>query len=98
MTDDDFGFAPPPFEPQAAMAALSRQLRDLRLTERAGRFEWQGKPLVALTPTDAAIEPQWVAPAARVPEWARRPMRQASDVRRFVEELKRHLAQARTDD
>ena len=42
---DDF-FAAPPFEADAAMVSLKRQLRDLKLGERGNAFEVRGKRVV----------------------------------------------------
>lgn len=92
--DESFGFAPPPFQPGTALTGLQRSLRDLRLTEREGRVEWRGRPLFSLRAAPDAIEVSWLGPATRKPDWTRQPLRGAADVRRFLDDLKRHLARA----
>ena len=44
---NDF-FALPPFKADQALEGLRRQLREWRLTERAGKFEFQGQALVSV--------------------------------------------------
>lgn len=101
MTDDvesAFGFAPPPFRPDEALAGLKRQLRELRLSEREGRFERKGVPIAALEPIEGAIRARVVRRPSRTPEWNERTLRSGADVRRFVEDLKRDLARWSPDD
>jgi len=40
MSDETWGFAPPPFKAEEALVQLKRSLRDLGLTERSGGFEF----------------------------------------------------------
>ena len=91
---DDFGFAPPPFQPDDALASLARSLRELGLTLRAGVFERRGTPIAR-----AVIDGSMLA-AARVkrpnrnsPEWLAKTLRSSADVRSFVADLKQQLAQ-----
>ena len=44
--DDDFGFAPPPFDADAALVTLKRALRDMKLAERGNAYELRGKRVV----------------------------------------------------
>lgn len=94
---EDF-FAPPPFRPDDALAGLKRQLRDLRLTERAGVFELKGQAIAAVAVKDGAIEARLVRRPARAPEWTAHVLKNAADVRRFVETAKRQLADWSSDE
>ena len=94
MDNDDFGgFAPPPFKPDEALAKLRRELRELGLTEREGRFERKGvaiaRAAVDGTTVDAAIVRR---PSRNSPEWQRKALKSSADVRDFVALLKRQLA------
>ena len=88
--DDDF-FAPPAFQPEAALAGLRRSLRELRLTEREGRFEWRGQPVVELSLDGGAIAARRVRQPARSPEWTRTTLKNAAEVRRYLEDTRRQL-------
>ncbi len=94
---EDF-FAPPPFRPDDAIAGLKRQLRELRLAERAGVFELKGQAIAAVALKDGAIEARLVKRPARTPEWTTRMLTNAADVRRFVETAKRQLADWSSDE
>ena len=88
---DDF-FAPPPFRPEDALATLRRTLREAKLVERAGRFEWRGQPVVELALADGAIRARAVTrPARSSSQWTETLLRSGADVRRFGDELKRQL-------
>ena len=91
---DDFGFAPPLFKPDEALQKLKRELRDLGLTERDGRFERRGLAIarVALD-GDALAAARVKRPSRNGPEWLPRVLRNSADVRDFVADLKRQLAQ-----
>lgn len=97
MSNDD-SFAPPPFKADEALHMLKRHLRDLRLLERAGRYEWKGDPLVEATLDGDAIVARSVKRPARSPEWQTRRLASAADVRRFLDEFKRQLAHWRDDE
>jgi hypothetical protein len=88
---EDF-FAPPPFQADAALAGLKRELRALRLTEREGRFELQGRPVASVALDAGAIAARLVKRPAQSPDWEARTLGSAADVRRFADELKRRLA------
>jgi hypothetical protein len=90
---EESGFAPPPFKPDEALQRLKRELRELGLAEREGRFERRG-----LVVARAAVDGDLVR-AARVRrpsrssvEWQERALRSSADVRDFVADLKRQLA------
>lgn len=93
MNDDDFaGFAPPPFDPQSALATLRRTLRELKLVEREGRFEWKGLAVAAATVEGNDLAVQLVRKPLRSPEWERRTLRNHADVRRWTDDLRKRLA------
>lgn len=92
MMDDDF-FAPPPFNAAEALALLKRSLRELRpLQERGNAFELQGQPVIELAQDGDRLQAGLVRRPARSPEWERRPLASAADVRDFTAEVKRRLA------
>jgi len=88
---DDF-FAPPPFDPEAALATLRRTLRDLKLAERAGAFEFAGQPVARARVEGAALKLDIVKRPARSPEWEHAQASDHAQLRKFTEELKRRLA------
>jgi hypothetical protein len=94
MSDNDFGFAPPPFKPAEALMQLKRALRDLRtLTERGDGFELKGARVMELLATDGAIEAKLAKrPSRQVPEWDRFTLDGSAAVRKFTDEVKKRLA------
>ena len=105
---DDLGhfFALPPFKPDEALVQLRRQLKDLKLQEQAGsaplRFALKGVVVVELQV--AAEGPQPALAAAVVkrslqrPEWVRQSLDSRDAVRKWLDALKRQLAQWTDDD
>lgn len=91
-------FAPPPFKPAEATQTLKRQLRDLRLTERAGAFELRGFVVVELSPGETTIDTRLAKRPARTPEWTRQSLKSSADVRRFVESVRQQLVRWSTAD
>jgi hypothetical protein len=98
MADDDWGFAPPPFRPDAALQQLRRSLRDLRLDERAGGFESRGRRLLEMSASDTQIDARIARRPATSPEWENRRLASAADVRRFLDEVRQRLARWADDD
>jgi hypothetical protein len=91
---DEWGLAPPPFKPDEALARLKRDLRELGLAEREGRFERRGLWLARAAVDGEAIRAARVKrPSRSSPEWQERMLRSSADVRDFVADLKKHLAQ-----
>lgn len=88
---DDF-FAPPPFDPAAARQTLARTLRDLKLAERNGAFEWNGQPAVKARVDGAALALEIVKRPARSPDWERSVADDHAKLRRFTDEVKRRVA------
>jgi hypothetical protein len=85
-------FAPPPFDAAQALVQLKKQLRDLRLAERGAAYEIKGQPVIELTLAGAAIQARLVKQPARTPEWTSHSLRNAADVRRFVDTVRQQLA------
>ena len=93
MADDDLGFAPPPFKPDDALQRLKRELRELGLAEREGRFECRGVQIARAAIDGAALKVASVKkPSRNSPEWQERTLRDGAAQRDFVAELKRKLA------
>jgi len=93
MSDDGFGFAAPPFKPDEALQRGRRELRELGLTEREGRFERRGVAIAKLAGDGAALKAAMVKrPSRNSPEWAERTLRDSAALRDFVTELKQKLA------
>jgi hypothetical protein len=90
MSDDSF--APPPFDPESALATLKRVLRDLRLVERDGAFELAGRPVARARVDGAALALEIARRPARAPEWERSQARDHAALRKFEGELRRRVA------
>lgn len=91
MSDDVF--APPPFRAADALATLRRTLRDLKLVEREGTFEWRAQPIAQLAlENEASIRARIVKRPARSPEWETRLLRSHADLRKLADELKQRIA------
>ena len=96
---EDFGFAPPPFRPEEALSKLKRDLRDLGLTEREGRFERRGTAIARAAVDGAVIQAARVKrPSRGSPEWIAKTLKHSGDVRNFVADLKKQLAAWSHDD
>mgnify|MGYP001366038269 CR=1 FL=1 len=106
MTDDDTGgwaVPAPPFDADAALVALKRQLRDLKpLAERGLRYELQGRPVIELAVGQgsggARIDARLAKRPALSPEWQRHSLASAADVRRFVDAVRTALRRWEHDD
>lgn len=94
MSDDNWGFAPPPFQPEAALQRLKRDLKDLGLTERAGVFERGGVAIARVSVSQSHLEAAAVRkPSRNSPQWQARALKTSADVRDFTQHLKKQLAQ-----
>ena len=87
---DDF-FAPPPFNADAALMQLKRQLRDLKLNERGPAFELKGRGVVTLAADAGEVAARLAKRPATTPEWTVHVLRNSADVRRFVDTVKLQL-------
>jgi hypothetical protein len=92
MSDDDFGFAPPPFKPDEALQRAKRDLRELGLSEREGRFERRSLQIARVTIDGPTLKAAVVKRPGRTPEWSEKTLRSSADLRDFVADLKKKLA------
>jgi hypothetical protein len=91
--DEGFGFAPPPFRAEEALAQLKRSLRELGLAEREGRFERRGVAIAKAALEGGAIAAAVVRkPSRNSPEWQPKTLTSGAHVRGFVADLKSKLA------
>jgi hypothetical protein len=90
--DEGWGFAPPPFKPDEALARLKRDLREAGLTERGGVFERKGTAIARATVDGAALKVETVKKPARSPDWQPRLLKNSGELRDYVAELKKKLA------
>ena len=97
-SDEDFGFAPPPFKAAEALVTLKRQLRDLKLAERGDAFEQYGKRVVELALDGDAIQARLARRLTLTPEWDRITLKSAADQRKLVDEVKKRLARWEHDE
>jgi len=88
---DDF-FAPPPFDPESALATLRRTLRDLKLAERAGAFELAGQPVARARVEGTVLKLDVAKRPARSPDWEHAEARDHAQLRKLTDDLKRRLA------
>lgn len=94
MDEDLGGFAPPRFQAEEALVKLRRELQALGLTARGGiDFERRGQPIARVVIEDGMLKAARVRRPSRAPEWLSRPLRHAADVRDFLADLKKQLAQ-----
>ena len=94
MSEESWGFAPPPFQAEEALQRLRRDLRELGLSERSGVFERRGLALARAVVAEAHIAAAVVRkPTRNSPEWQPRTLKSSADVRDFTQHLKRQLAQ-----
>ena len=91
---DDLGFAPPPFDAAAALLRLRRELREMGLEERAGQFQRRGLAIARAAADAGGLRAGLVKrPVRGSPEWADRTLGSNAEVRDFLAECKRRLAQ-----
>ena len=88
---DDF-FAPPPFNPETARATLARALRDLKLAERGGAFEFNGQPVVKAQVDGAVLKLDVARRPSRSPDWEHAAADDHAKLRRFIDDVKRRVS------
>jgi hypothetical protein len=91
MPDDDWGLAPPPFNPEQSLLQLQRAMRDCKLTARGKGFESRGKAVVELEIQDATVAARLVRRLVATPEWDRFTVKSAADQRKLIDEVKKRL-------
>ena len=93
MSDETWGFAPPPFKPDEALARLRRDLREAGLAERNGVFERRGVAIARVSVDGAQLKAETVKrPSRNAPEWQARALKSSAEVRDYTAELKKKLA------
>jgi len=92
MSDDDSGFAAPPFNAEHALQQIKRSLRDMKLAERGPGFELRGKRVTELVIEDGRIQARIAKKLALTPEFDRHTIASAGEQRKWIDELKKRLA------
>jgi hypothetical protein len=98
MPDDDFGFAPPPFNAEQSLQQLQRAMRDLKLTARGALFEQRGKAVIELQRQGDAVQARLARRLALTPEWDPFTVKSAPEQRKLIDEVKKRLARWGDDD
>lgn len=91
MDESDFSFALPSFNAENALQQLQRDLRALKLTARGNGFELRGKRVAELQVEDGVIQARTARKLALTPEWDRSRIGNASEQRKWIDELKKRL-------
>jgi hypothetical protein len=91
MSDEESAFALPPFNAEAALVQIKRQLRDLKLSERGNHFELRGKLVLELAVDGAQINARLARKLALTPEFDKQLVAQHNDQRKLIEEVKKRL-------
>ncbi len=93
MANDDWAFAPPPYDTAQALLQLQRALRDCKLQARGDAFELKGKAVVELERHADRIYARLARRlVASTPEWDRYTLKSAADQRKLLDEVKKRLA------
>jgi hypothetical protein len=95
---DDWGLAPPPFNPEQALLQLQRAMRDNKLAARGKGFELRGKAVVELEIRDATVAARLVRRLVATPEWDAFTVKNAADQRKLIDEVKKRLARWLEED
>jgi hypothetical protein len=98
MSDEQGGFAPPPFNADNALVQLKRSLRDLKLAERGNTYELRGKRVVELSLDSGVIAAKIARRLVLTPEWDRLAVRSATEQRKLIDEIRKRLAKWETED
>jgi hypothetical protein len=97
-SSDDFGFAPPPFDADAALVTLRRALRDLKLAERGQAYELRGKRVVELSVDGGKIMAKLARRLMATPEWDRVAVSSAAEQRKLIDEVKKRLGRWESEE
>lgn len=98
MSDETWGFAAPPFNPESALVQLRRALRDLGLSERSGGFEFEARRALEFELGEGAINVRLARRLIRTPEFDRFSLRSGADQRKLLDEVKKRLARWKDDE
>ena len=96
--DNDFAFAPPPFNAESALVVVRRALRDMKLAERGNAYEMRGKRVVELAVDGAAINARLARRLMITPEWDRLAVTSAADQRKLLDEVKKRLSKWESEE
>jgi hypothetical protein len=96
--DNEYGFAPPPFDADSALVVLKRALRDMKLAERGNAYELRGKRVVELAVDGAAIHARLARRLMHTPEWDLINVTSAAEQRKLTDEVKKRLARWETEE
>ena len=89
---DDWGVALPAFKPDEALQRLRRDLRELGLSEREGRFERRGSAIARAAVQGDVLAVALVKRPSRSPEWQQKALTNSAQVRDWVALVKKSLA------
>ena len=92
MSDENWGFALPAFKPEEALLKLRRDLRELGLVEREGRFERRGTAIARAAVDGEVLKVAVVKRPARTPEWIEKTVKDGAQQRDFLALVKKNLA------
>ncbi|WP_269629961.1 hypothetical protein [Pelomonas sp. BJYL3] len=92
MSDGNWGFALPAFKPDEALQKLRRDLRELGLTEREGRFERRGTAIARAAVDGSTLKVAIVKRPARTPEWIEKTVKDSAQLRDFLALVKKNLS------
>jgi hypothetical protein len=98
LDDGTGGFAPPPFDPAAALLQLQSSLRDLRLAPRSNAFELRGRRVVELAEDGAVLQARLARKLALIPEFDKLTVASSADQRKLLDEVKKRLARWEQED
>lgn len=98
VTDETWGFAPPPFQAEEALVQLQRSLRALGLNERGTSFEFEAKPVLTVALQEGAIAVGLARRLVRTPDFDPFTLRSGADQRKLLDELKKRLARWKDED
>ena len=98
MSNDEWDFALPPFNPEQSLLQLQRAMRDCKLTARGSGFESRGKAVVEFEIQGAAIAARVVRRLINTPEWDSFTVKSAADQRKLIDEVKKRLSRWTDED
>jgi len=98
MADNDWSFAPPPFNAEQSLLQLQRAMRDCGLAARGKGFELRGRAVVELDVRDGAIAARLARRLVTTPEWDAFTVKSGADQRKLIDEVKRRLARWADED
>ncbi|MDL5031893.1 hypothetical protein QRD43_08220 [Pelomonas sp. APW6] len=92
MSEENWSFALPAFKPEEALLKLRRDLRELGLVEREGRFERRGTSIARVAVDGEVLKVAIVKRPARTPEWIEKTVKDGAQQRDFLALVKKNLS------